>query len=139
MNLVEVDGKLTIERIGEYLTLGYTDLLKLSRLKCREDEKEYYNKIEEDLNRVAGNYLNTTSRRLFTVVNPNPEISDGCITLIHLLPRGRETSMVVYMRSSSQHFISSDLAFLARLALSYKCVVLDISFGSFHVELNAQL
>lgn len=136
MNLVEVEGKLTIERIGEYLTLGYVDLLKLSRLKCREDEKEYYDKIEKDLHSIVGDYLNTTSRRLFTVVTPNPETSDGCITLIHLLPRGRETTMVVYMRSSSQHFISSDLAFLSRLALSYKCVSLDISFGSFHVELN---
>lgn len=126
MDLIEVDGKLTLEESDVSLYLIEEDIAEMAAIAPLQDEIDYYNELELAID----SRLNTeelTSRRLIV-------ISHTCISAIQLLIRGRDDpTIIAYCRSMSSTKAFSDLGFLSRMALKHRAKYLTVHIGSFHV------
>lgn len=127
MELIEVRNELTLEILGETIDVFGACIYELSCIPPRDDEKSYYASIESQIDALSVESFGT-SRQLLV---QNQE----CISSIQIL-RGRKTpTMMVFMRSSDSARISSDLGFLARMAIKTGVVKIEIKIGSFHTKI----
>lgn len=128
MELVKVRGQWTLEE-REKITLSEPYIDELSRIPSRDDEKDYYASIENDLDTIVKGTEDPWSRKLVST-------NDECITAVQLLALREHPTILVFMRSSDAARLASDIGFLCRLAKKYKADRVEITISSFHVILK---
>jgi len=138
LKLVTVRGQITVEETDRVLKIDSNYINELARVGMNRSYKQtdgvrnYYHTLERKLKEAKP--IDETSRQWVAVFDPK----FSCVSMLQILNREDENSLLVAMRSSSARKMRDDLIFFSLLAKYYDCVSVTILIGSFHVEIDPE-
>ncbi|KKN86938.1 hypothetical protein LCGC14_0265010 [marine sediment metagenome] len=128
--------KLVLEHVGNnVITLNKSEIERVALNTVLDDETEYYDRKEKQFRDAVfreTSYGGTGTRKAYMAWSSPHD----CITMMQLLVRPSQTTMLAYIRSSDLKRFPSDIGFLGRIAARYGADCLEATIGSWHLYLT---
>ena len=128
--------KLVLEHVGNnVITLNKSEVERVALNAVLDGETEYYARKEKQFKEAVAREIafgGTGTRKAYMGWSSPHD----CITMMQLLIRPSQTTMLAYIRSSDLKRFPSDIGFLGRIAARYDADCLEVTIGSWHLYLT---